>query len=265
MMPDSLSVYERLEAVALQDFSKEDEARWNLIVEIQEKGDSTGFERASRWCDDTRPLIRCLGADVLGQFGVAGDSALHRQIVERLESLLSDPNTDVIACALVALGHRDAGDVSAICALHQHDSDEVRHGVAFALANRREEEAIQAMRVLGGDPKGPVCDLANFSLGVNTESDSPEIRAALALRLEDEGVETRLGAIMGLARRKDLKVVPHLVRELSQKQVWGPTVEAAAYFPRAEFVTPLRKLHQNNPKVKEVRAALDLCESADGE
>jgi HEAT repeat protein len=58
--------------------------------------------------------------------------------------------------------------------------------------------------------------------------DTPEIREALGERLTDEDEGARSEAILGLARRKDRRILPVLEVELASDSIPAYAVEAAA-------------------------------------
>ena len=58
-------------------------------------------------------------------------------------------------------------------------------------------------------------DWATFALGSLAPQDTPELRDALASRLEDPDPETRLEAVHGLALRGDMRAVEPALELLS--------------------------------------------------
>ena len=72
-----------------------------------------------------------------------------------------------------------------------------------------------ALLELTNDPYEMVRDWATTSIGQTVSIDGPEIRDALLRRVNDADVFTRAEALHGLARRRDDRVVPYLVAEIS--------------------------------------------------
>jgi hypothetical protein len=62
---------------------------------------------------------------------------------------------------------------------------------------------VAALIALSADPDGDVRDWSTFSLGVQIDRDTADVREALAARLEDAHGDTSAEAIRGLARRRD--------------------------------------------------------------
>jgi hypothetical protein len=54
---------------ARQDPSRDSESLWELVRELHRRGGKLVFEQSVAWCGSPDPLVRCLGADVLGQLG----------------------------------------------------------------------------------------------------------------------------------------------------------------------------------------------------
>jgi HEAT repeat protein len=85
---------------------------------------------------------------------------------------------------------------------------------------------------LTGDTDDDVRNWAVFGLGNLGDGDSVEIRNALFSRLDDSNKNIREEAMVGLARRKDQRVLPALIAALSQAGFIDPevtmlTIEAA--------------------------------------
>jgi HEAT repeat protein len=106
-----------------------------------------------------------------------------------------------IACAFGHLGAPYGGDW--LIAQRAHADPGVREAVAFALGGRGGEPALAALIELSADPEPGIRDWATFALGTLAEHDSPDLREALAARLQDPDDDTRLEAVHGLALRGD--------------------------------------------------------------
>jgi HEAT repeat protein len=79
------------------------------------------------------------------------------------------------------------------------------------------------------DSDSDVRDWATFGLGTQSEADSEAIRGALFERLPDTDQDTRAEAAVGLAKRKDLRVLPVVLEELDRDE-YGVLYEEAASF-----------------------------------
>jgi HEAT repeat protein len=84
-----------------------------------------------------------------------------------------------------------------------HPSPDVRLGVARGLIPGDLPETPAVLLLLMKDPDDEVRNWATFSLGQQTQYDSPEIRSALRECLNDTFEDVREEAIWGLALRRD--------------------------------------------------------------
>ena len=64
---------------------------------------------------------------------------------------------------------------------------------------------MEALIALSADADADVRDWATFALGTLAAADTPELREALAARVEDADEDTRLEAVHGLALRGDTR------------------------------------------------------------
>ena len=71
------------------------------------------------------------------------------------------------------------------------------------VGGRPGEDVLQTLIGLSGDSEDDVRDWATFALGTLADADEPELRDALAARLDDPDEATRLEAVHGLAVRGD--------------------------------------------------------------
>jgi HEAT repeat protein len=258
--------FERLEtadlldqALALVDSSADDDARWEAVVALRRRPERAVFERATGWCASPVPSHRCLGADVLAQLG-APKCPYAAESTAVLLHLLEDGNEDVIVEALYALGHLRVGSATDLAAFARHASARVREAVAHALGGRDDPAALDALTLLIADADTDVRNWAAFSLGSLCRADTPEVRDALAARLDDEDGEVRGEALVGLARRRDPRAVAAITAELCADTVSSLAVEAAETMPSPEFVGPLRVLARSAPDNNVLRA-LERCEA----
>jgi HEAT repeat protein len=123
-----------------------------------------------------------------------------------------------IATAVGQLNNHDLRFVQPMIRLKTHEDAELRKCVAFGLAGYEDPAAIKAIIELSSDSDRDVRDYAtHFGLDNLCGPDTPEIREALIKRLDDEDDEIRSEAILGLAHKKDDRVIQPLIKEI-QKQ-----------------------------------------------
>jgi HEAT repeat protein len=219
---------EELIAAALDASRPDNEARWGAIHTLHFRGSRAELDAALALTRSPSAEARSTAAHILGQLGQE-DRTFLDESVDALIALLDDPSPDVISDAAVALGHR--GDPRADAALLErrtHPDPEVRFGVAFGLSGLAEPATLLGLIGLSRDPDRDVRDWATFQLAQQSEADTPAMREAFVARLDDEDAEVRGEALVGLAKRKDARVIAALRREFERPQTTDLPLEAAA-------------------------------------
>jgi hypothetical protein len=207
---------------------------WNCVSELRVRGNDEVFQKAQKLCRDTRIAKRILGIDILAQLGI-GDKPYGDKSLTILRSFL-DPQTNpkILNSALVAIGHLQNSDdtkgIRKISAFADHKSEDVRFGVVRALMTHEDRVSITTLIRLTRDKSADVRDWATFALGSQIDTDTPAIRKALIVRLDDSDCDTRCEAIMGLAFRKDKRVLHVLQQELMKSSPTSLIFEAAEEF-----------------------------------
>lgn len=239
-LPLSRLVNGTVEAIQAGD----DDARWDYVVALHVVGSPEVFQIASDWCRDDRANRRRLGADVLGQLGGSGsDNPYRSRSVPILRGLLADDAPEVLNAALIALGHLAVRDgTEDMIGLVGHSEAQVRHGLVHALAGNDAPRAVETLITLTRDPDDDIRNWATFSIGSQTDLDTPDLRDALLARATDRHDETRGEALVGLARRSDARVLLSLVKELKAASVGTLAVEAARDLGAPECIKPLKDL-----------------------
>ncbi|MEH2147231.1 hypothetical protein [Nostoc sp.] len=132
--------------------------------------------------------------------------------------------------------------------LKSHPSPSVRYGVVFGLLGYEDELAISTLIELSSDRDGDVRNWATFGLGSQIETDTTAIREALYQRFinenTDENYEIYAEALVGLAKRKDSRILTRLIEELLSDYVGVLAVEAAEEFADSRLYPALMQLQQ---------------------
>jgi HEAT repeat protein len=208
---------------------EDDEAAWAAIRALQHLGDASVFEAASALARSTSEKERGRGVDILGQLGSPRPSTELRTSCATvvLAVLATEKSTAVLHSIGVALGHlRDARAIDALLPLKAHHDSTVRHGVVLGLSRHEEPRAIAALIELSRDEANEVRNWATFGLA-QLEVDTEPVREALLIRLGDLEPEIRGEALVGLAERKDARVLAALRAELQTRPVSLLAIEAA--------------------------------------
>jgi hypothetical protein len=256
------------QALVLWHENSETDERWDVFYTLGTRGDDETLDAAKIWCANTDATKRELAANLLNQFGerifdnngrgVTFPSA--GRVVPLLEKLIDDPEAGVIASAIIGLGWYSAYEIIlARPSLSTHASPSVRFAVACGLNGAESKAAIDILIALASDEDDEVRDRASWVLGCESMLDTPEIRQALMRNLDDWQTDTRCEALVGLARRKDARVIPHIKKELAAVTVYYVAIEAAGHIASPELVKPLEELRSRWDEDKDLLERALIC------
>ena len=216
----------------------DDELPWKAVSALRRIGTREVFDRAAAWCKSGNPMERARGASVLAQLGKTME---HRTNNFPEESYLAvsqmmqqENEIQPLSSAIHALGHLDnPAGIPLISSYQRHPEAEIRFAVACALGPfANDPKTTQVLIVLTRDADDDVRDWAVFGLGTLCDTDSTEIRDAIFARLNDPNEDVREEAMVGIAKRKDQRILPALIAGLNQSELDDPgitmlTIEAA--------------------------------------
>jgi HEAT repeat protein len=209
---------------------------------------------------------RSLGAWILGQVGIPDRVFPDECLATLLEMLDVEHDVEVLQSICTALGFLDdPRTVERLVRLADHPVAEVRFHVAIALQGQTDELAVQALIHLSEDADGDVRDWATFALGTQLDEDTPEIREALVRRLVDSDHTARGEAMVGLARRKDERVIDALVRELAPERMRmlddrpDLPIEAATELGDPRLLPALLHLREAGWENRHLEEAIECC------
>ncbi|MGE6761804.1 HEAT repeat domain-containing protein [Corallococcus interemptor] len=233
---------DELFARALQG-GEEDPGAWRAIWQLHHRGGEDVFQRAAAWLQSSSPKERGRGANILAQleFRHRSPERVARFTDALLPALAQEQDAAVLEAMAAALGHLgDPRAVPALLPLKEHPDAHVRFGVVMGLAQHRDAQALQALIHLSRDADETVREWATFTLGSQArEVDTPELREALMDRLSETHVKIRGEALLGLALRKDSRVLEPLRRALEGPGVTTLEVEAAQALEDASLLPVL--------------------------
>lgn len=203
---------------------------WEAVDTLHFRATREVFEEARKLCRSECPQERGLGADILGQLGVPDRLYPNECVAILVEMSRTETNDETIGFICTALGHlHHPRAVEPLLLWKRHSDALIRWHVAVSLGGHEEPDAVEALIELSADPNDNVRDWATFGLGTQTDLDTPRLREALCARLNDPDPVTRAEAFVGLARRKDERVIAPLIEALDSTQLDG-------YEPREDLV-----------------------------
>ena len=208
------------------------------------------------------------------------DTGAEAAILDRLLAYARHAQAVVRASAarrLIRLGQGNITAVSAVLGeLARDPADGVRQAVAMQLEAEQQTESIPILVGLSEDSVDEVRYLAISRLSSWRAPEEPEfidtsaLRNALARRLGDALPETRAEAVLGLAKRRDVRALPVLRAALEDSQAWEQYLEAARYFAAADLLPSLHRWSQGvEPAARELwqakwAAAMAACGAGQG-
>jgi HEAT repeat protein len=206
----------------------DEELAWQPVAALHYRGTREVLKRAYSLCVSQCSFERQLGANVLGQLGVPERTFPRECRTILLRMLKGEHNSEVLQAVLIALYHNEWAEVVPhALPFADHPNADVRHAAVLALNGHEEQAAIECLIRLSRDRDSDVRDWATFGLGSQCDLDTPEIRDALAARLDDADDDTRHEAIVGLARRQDRRAIAAIHREIAADSAGSLVFEAA--------------------------------------
>ena len=199
------------------------EAEWApYLSALAYRGDEAVLFRAREMAGDPDPVSRGVAAYLLGQLGTPVRT-FPAESAAALDAM-AEKETDPEVLAAIAHGFGHLGEeygIDTLLELAAHPEARVREAVAISLAGRAQDAALEALIALSADDATDVRDWATFALGSLAPQDTPELRDALAARLQDPDPETRLEAVHGLAIRGDKRAVEPALELLAAAEADG--------------------------------------------
>jgi len=246
---------------ALKEIEDEDSNMpQNALAVLQARGNNEVFEAARSLCESQDPKERSLGATILSQ------NVVHRKDFpeEKFDILfgLLENETDlgVLYSAIFALGYiRDPRAIEPIMTFKNHPDEDIRFAVTHGLCEYKDKRAINALIELSTDEVDKVGDWATFGLGQMIETNTIQVREALAARLGDSFKEAHIEAIKGLALRKDKRALEPLKVELEDGWDADSALEAAAALADPSLLPALLDLRQEDVLDEALEEAIEAC------
>lgn len=214
--------------IALND--QDYDSSWDAITELQQRATPSILARIHQLSQSPFPNNRHVAADLLGQLARI-ETPLRQECTDLLLAMLThEHDPDTIAAICTALGHwKDPRAIEPALQHLRHPNDDVRFSVVNALSYHNDPRAIAGLIELSSDRNDETRDWATFGLGSLIETDTPEIRDALAARLNDPYPDVIDEAIVGLAQRHDPRAFEPLLRYLEAGYAGSLLFEAATH------------------------------------
>ncbi len=228
----------------------DDDGYWNAVRALQRFDRADVRRLVEPFAESEDPRMRALLPDALRGFAHE-DDAFAAELALRLADMLPGEHDGMILASIgYALG--ETGQPTAVAAMLPfagHPDAEVRNSVVASLLTHSDARAIETLIMLSRDPDDHVRDWATFALGSQLGEpgdpgfvDTPAVRDALFARIDDTHDDTRWEAIVGLAMRRDHRVLSTLVREVEGDCELSMLMGAARCMAAPELCHGLRAL-----------------------
>ena len=185
------------------------------------RGSPETLELARRLAKSKNHRKRALGLHIAAQLhrrqkGIGFMGFYASQDVQKiLLTGLDDTCPEVLRAAISGAGHQPFSlALPYLIKFASHPDQHVRFSVAVALGSYSTADSIEALLRLATDESDLVRDWATFGIGTQQKADSPKIRDLLWANLKDKDDEVRGEALVGLAIRKDQRIIPVLLETL---------------------------------------------------
>lgn len=253
--------------------NKSKTAYWENIHELRSRPNSCVFKTAKGFIKSGEKEKILIGIHVLAQLGSEPRKYLKKSLALFFDTLMATQDKRVISSSLYAIGHNNdnltQAQISTICSFRNNKSKKVRQSLVFALLTIEESNAIETLIKLSKDKVSSIRNWAIFGLGTQIDEDNPQIRKALWLRRKDLDQETKLEAIVGLARRKDKRINKVIEKEISSGEFGSLLFDAIEELENRYFLPHLKKLLKESEKENDInptwlRQLKKLIESLNG-
>lgn len=198
--------------------NKSDTTYWQNIGVLRSRANSEVFATSIQLTKSKNFNERIIGIDILAQLGTS-PRPFYNKTIKCFFSLLKNEFNEKVLCSLLfAIGHNNGSlnksQVELISSSKSHISAGVRQGVVFAIGGVNKPLAVRTLILLSKDKFSSIRNWATFGIGSLIEENSEMIRDALWARVKDAHQETKLEAILGLAKRKDSRVIEIIKKEI---------------------------------------------------
>lgn len=243
-----------------------DHAYWEAVRGLQRSEPAEVFRRLRPLATDANPRLRMLVPDTLRFLGGPTQPLLQQALGVVTEMLAAAQPADVIAS--IAAAFVDFQHPSALALLRPHLAHPdagVRQCIVAAflpVAN----EALAELIALSSDTDADVRNWATFGLATHFPAwsddnfvPSPERRDALWARHDDPHEETRLEAMVGLARMRDHRALQLIQRSLETPTELTYDLDAATEMADPRLLPLLLRRREAGDDCKELKAAIAAC------
>ncbi len=223
---------------------KTDKFRWGTIRILRSRPSQNLFEKCVELINSNDQKKKIIGIDILAQLGKDKRPFRKKTLKIYFELLNSETNVNVLFSILSGISFNEKElnkkQINQICSFQNSNSDLIKQGIVNALGFIEDEKAIDVLIKFSKDKANHIRSWATFYIG-QVDFDNESIREALWNRINDKHQETRMEAIIGLAKRKDNRVLEIINQELTKDDFGSMLFEAILETENKDFIPILQK------------------------
>lgn len=223
---------------------KTDKSRWETIRILRSRPSQDLFDKCIELINSNDKKKKIIGIDILAQLGKDKKPFRKETLKIYFELLNSETNENVLFSILSGISFNEKElnkkQIDKICSFQNSNSDLIKQGIVNALGFIENEKAIDVLIKFSKDKANHIRSWATFYIG-QVDFDNEYIREALWNRVNDKHQETRMEAIIGLAKRKDNRVLEIINQELTKDDFGSMLFEAILETENKDFIPILQK------------------------
>lgn len=246
--------------------NKTETSYWENIHALRIRPSEALFQQCLQLISFGNQKEKRVGIDILAQLGLGHRPYLKETLALYFNLLENEQDELILNQVLFGIGHNNqnlnAEQIEKICAIYQKGSSLVYEGLIFALGFIDTPKTIEILIQLSTDKKPNNRDWATFYLG-QSKRNNKKIREALWNRVRDRHYNTRLEAIMELAKRKDKSIINIIQTELIKGRSTAGLFDAIVDLKDTQFLPLLLKEQEKAKDYQQVspywQSCLDEC------
>lgn len=247
--------------------NKTNKSYWENIGTLRQRPSEELFSECVELTKSDNTKIRKIGIDILAQLGSSPRPFLKETLKIYFELLEVETEPDVLMSLFYSIGHNNEElnkeQIEKICSFKHNENSLVKEGLVYALLGIDNLIAIETLIKFSSDKLSHIRNWATFGLGTQIERNNKSIRETLWNRVNDKHQETKLEAILGLAKRKDNRVNEIIKREIIDGEYGILLFEAILEIKNNEFLPLLEQnlkfIKNNNSINPELEKDLKNC------
>lgn len=247
--------------------NKTNKSYWENIGTLRQRPSEELFSECVELTKSDNTKIRKIGIDILAQLGSSPRPFLKETLKIYFELLEVETEPDVLMSLFYSIGHNNEElnkeQIEKICSFKHNENSLVKEGLVYALLGIDNLIAIETLIKFSSDKLSHIRNWATFGLGTQIERNNKSIRETLWNRVNDKHQETKLEAILGLAKRKDNRVNEIIKREIIDGEYGILLFEAILEIKNNEFLPLLEQnlkfIKNNNSINPELKKDLKNC------